>query len=38
MWVQNDGLIRKSFVIPPVGRIPVNRITSIKPSQWVGIE
>jgi hypothetical protein len=30
--------MRKSSVIPPVGRMPVKRITSIRPSQCVGIE
>ncbi len=36
--VKKDGLIRKSFVIPPVGSVPAKRITSISPSQCVGIE
>ena len=36
--VQNEGLMRKSFAIPPVGSTPVKRITSMSPSQCVGIE
>ena len=36
--VQKGGLIRKSFDMPPVGSTPVKMMTSINPSQWVGIE
>ena len=36
--VQNGGLSRNSFVIPPVGRTPAKMMISISPSHCVGIE
>ena len=35
--VQNGGLSRNSFVIPPVGRTPAKMMISISPSHCVGI-